>query len=349
MIGSTHEAALEALYRDMEPAHVIPTWVYYSRLIDKTPVAGYAPHLWRWDTLYPLLMRAGELVSPERGGERRSTPLVNPTLGDALATSHTMGAALQLVRPGEVAPDHRHTQAALRFVIQGGGGAIYTAVQGEELRMEDHDLILTPSWTWHGHVNESGHDIVWLDVLDYPLVSFLRASFYEPSAQERPPVTRPLGYTAHRTGLLRPAWESYPEPVPTVRYAWSDTWATLDALRHEAGSPFDGIVLEYVNPFTSGPTMPTMACLAQLLRPGEHTRAHRATSSTIYHVIAGRGATVVDGQPLDWSQGDTFVIPPWAWHEHLNATAHDAVLFAVTDRPILDALRLYREEAAPAD
>jgi gentisate 1,2-dioxygenase len=345
MVAETHEAALEQLYRDMEPAHVIPTWVHYARLIHKEPTPGYQPHLWRWAQTYPLLMRAGDLIAPERGGERRSTPLVNPSLGDSLSTSHTLGAALQLVRPGETAPVHRHTQGAIRFVIQGGGGEVYTVVQGEKLVMEDNDLILTPNWTWHGHVNETSHDIIWLDVLDYPLVSYLRSSFFEPGIDERPRLTRPVNYTARHAALMRPAWESYQEAVPFVRYPWSDTWQALDALRHEAGSPFDGIILEYVNPFTSGPTLPTISCLAQLLRPGEHTRAHRATSSTIYYVVDGHGATVVDGQELEWSKGDVFVIPPWLWHEHVNAPGGDAVFLAVTDRPILDAFRLYREQA----
>jgi len=173
----------------------------------------------------------------------------------------------------------------------------------------------------------------------------LRSSFFEPGVDERPQLTKPINYTARHAGLMRPAWERYQEDVPLVRYPWSDTWEALDALRHEAGSPFDGIILEYVNPFTSGPTLPTMSCLAQLLRPGEHTRAHRATSSTIYYVVDGHGATVVDGQELEWGKGDVFVIPPWLWHEHANASGGDAVFLAVTDKPILDAFRLYREEA----
>src|SRR5581483_12014875 len=40
-------------------------------------------------------------------------------------------------------------------------------------------------------------------------------------------------------------------------------------------SPFDGVALEFVNPADGGHTFTTMACGAQMLRPGEITRTHR--------------------------------------------------------------------------
>jgi gentisate 1,2-dioxygenase len=260
-----------------------------------------------------------------------------------------MATAFQLVRPGEVAPAHRHTAAAVRFVVQGGGGEVYTAVQGEKLLMEEHDLLLTPSWTWHDHANQTGRDIIWLDALDYPFVNFMRASFFEPHAAERQPLTKPVHFTAHRVGLVRPTAERYPEPVPLVRYAWTDTAATLEALRDTPGSPFDGLLLEYVNPFTSGSTLPSFACHVQMLRPAEHTRSHRATSSTIYYAMRGTGYSVVDGQRLDWAKGDVFMIPPWVWHEHANQADGDSLLFSVCDRPMLEAFGIYREEALASD
>src|SRR6266699_2259770 len=55
-------------------------------------------------------------------------------------------------------------------------------------------------------------------------------------------------------------------------------------------------VLDYVNPLTGGPTLPTMGAHAQLVRPGEHTRAVRDTASRIYHVLDGRGASIIGGK-----------------------------------------------------
>lgn len=342
-------AALDALHADLARAHACPTWVYVSAFVPREPAAGYRPYLWKWAAFHSLLHRAGELVTPERGAERRSIEHVNPDLVASYSASHTLATAFQLVLPSEVAPAHRHTPAAIRFVIQGGGGEVYTTVQGEKLLMEEHDLILTPRWTWHEHANETGRQIVWLDVLDYPLVNLLRGCFFEPYPGDRQRVTKPLDFTAQRIGPVRPAWERYPEEAPLVRYAWTDTAAALAAMRDAAGSPFDGLLLEYRNPFTSGPTLPTMSCAVQLLRPREATRAHRATSSTVYYVMRGDGQSVIAGTRLDWAQGDVFVAPPWAWHEHRNPSDTDALLFSVSDRPVLDAFGLYREEALADD
>ena len=66
--------------------------------------------------------------------------------------------------PGEVAPSHRHTQSALRLVMEGDGA--YTAVEGERAPMRPGDLLLTPSWTWHDHGNDGDSPAIWLDGRD---------------------------------------------------------------------------------------------------------------------------------------------------------------------------------------
>ncbi|MBV9120488.1 MAG: cupin domain-containing protein [Chloroflexi bacterium] len=336
-------SALQQLESDLESAHFIPTWVYAPKLNTREPVPGYRPYLWRWAATHNLLMRAGDLITPERGAERRSIDHVNPDLEPQLAATHTIGSAFQLVRPGEIAPAHRHSLAAIRFVVEGGGGAVYTVVDGERLLMEDNDLILTPAFTWHDHANETGKDIIWLDALDYPLGQTLRCSFFEPGQRDRQVIDKAPDFTRITTGALRPPGKAPATATPAVRYAWTDVWPVLDAQRNEPGDPFDGILLEYVNPITGGATLPTISCLIQLLRPNEHTEAHRATSSATYFVVSGSGSTVIDGQQFDWGLRDVFVVPPWCWHEH-RAAATDAVLFSLSDRPVLEVLGLYREE-----
>jgi gentisate 1,2-dioxygenase len=75
----------------------------------------------------------------------------NPGCARASSITHSLYAGLQLILPGEVAPSHRHTQSALRFVIEGEGA--YTAVDGERTTMHPGDFIITPSWTFHDHGN----------------------------------------------------------------------------------------------------------------------------------------------------------------------------------------------------
>lgn len=114
----------------------------------------------------------------------------------------------------------------------------------------------------------------------------------------------------------------------------------------------DGVCLDYTNPITGGPTMPTINCRAQMLRPGEETRPHSHTSSTIYHVVEGAGVTTVgtdkDGtEALAWGRRDCFFVPSMAWHSlKNNSKTEPAILFSVSDRPVLESLGLYREEQA---
>ncbi len=53
---------------------------------------------------------------------------------------------------------------------------------------------------------------------------------------------------------------------------------------------------------------------------------------------------MIAGRRFDWEEGDTFVVPAWAWHEHA-AESGEAVLHSFSDRPILKAFGLEREEA----
>ena len=336
------EAELREFNDEMVKLNLTPTWAYYQELVAPQPVPGYSAYLWKADLLDHVIRRAGDLVDLERGGERRSFEVVNPDLRHLHGTTHTIGAALQMVKPGEIAPSHRHLASAIRFPVK---GKAYTAVNGEKLYMEERDLILTPTWTWHEHGNESDEPIVWIDALDYPFNKLMGLSFFESHPGGRHPNTRSSDYTAGWVGLARPAWDTYREDIPLVTYKWADTMATLTRWRDDEGSPHDGILLDYTNPFQHGPVLPTMACHAQLIRPNEHTTAHRHTSSTVYYVLEGDGYSVMDGVRFDWSEGDFFMIPPWVWHEHANTGAADALFFAISDRPIVDAFRQYREEA----
>jgi gentisate 1,2-dioxygenase len=131
-----------------------------------------------------------------------------------------------------------------------------------------------------------------------------------------------------------------------LNYKWEKTYQVLTRLAADSqGSPFDGVCVEYTNPTTGGPALATMACFAHLLKPGTHTRAHRHVGSTIYHVISGKGYSVIGGQRFDWEENDTFVVPSWAWHEHL--AQQETCFFSYNDSPLLRPFGLYREEEHP--
>jgi gentisate 1,2-dioxygenase len=347
MIGeqAVTAADLEAFYADLEANGLQGLW--RVRTQSSEPRTKVRPHVWRWEMLRRQLVRAGQVLTLDRSAERRVLLLVNPGLVDDNAATHTLTAAVQMIKPGEIAPTHRHTPTAIRFIIEGQGA--YTTVEGEKVLMREGDLILTPNWTWHDHGNETAAPIYWMDGLDRPLVSAMNAGFFEPYPEDAQPVRLPADYSLYKYGQsLRPAGERHEDVFSPQRvYRWEDTYAALSSLAALGeANPHDGVALEYTNPTTGGPVLPTLGCAIQLLRPGVQTRAHRHTSSSVYHAFRGRGYTVIDGQRFDWEQGDFLAVPPWAWHEHANTSSTDeAILFSINDLPTMEALALYREHA----
>jgi gentisate 1,2-dioxygenase len=329
----------------LSPLHVYPLWEQKGLLIRK-PTTQAVPYLWPYAPIRERLLEAGRLISAE-DAERRVLILKNPGLDGKPAATARLYAGLQLVLPNEVAPDHHHAASAIRFVVEGKGA--YTAVDGERAIMEPGDLVLTAAWASHDHGNETSEPMIWLDGLDLPIVNGLECAFFETAESKKQELLRPddASERLYAHGQLRPTWIQWTKNYsPLLKYPWKQTERILfDALRDgEAGSPTDGILFQYTNPFTGGPVLPTMACFAQLLAPGLRTRAHCHTTSAVYHVVRGSGTTVIDGQAIHWKERDTFALPGWALHEHHNDTGEPAVLFSFTDDPTLRALGFYREQ-----
>lgn len=356
----TQDERVEALHKRLAENSLGGHW----QTRERNP--ALVPHLWPWEAIYSCLMESGEVIKLghiDEAAKRRTVNLVNPAIPNRKATSRTLQMSVQLVKPGERAECHRHTAAALRFVVEGDGTA-YTNVEGEQMLMEPGDLVLTPHWTWHDHANPGDKPVVWLDVLDVHLANHLDANVHEnyqdaldkegnyfgDAAQ---PILHADGYCRRRLGVVRRRSGAPGHEAPPFTYKWCDTLRALEEMA-EAGEsdPFDGILLEYTNPLTGGPTMPTIGCRAQWLAPGETTKTHRHTSSTIYHVVQGEGVTTAGtekegGGDLNWGPRDCFFVPSMNWHRHANSSKTEpAILFSVTDRPVIDSLGLYREEQA---
>jgi gentisate 1,2-dioxygenase len=302
------------------------------------------PYLWRWADIRPKLLEACD-VMPESFTARRNVSFGNPGLSKH-GTTHTILAGVQMVKPREVAWAHRHSIAALRFVIE-GDERLYTVVDGEAFAMEPNDLVLTPSGCWHDHHNDGERHGVWLDVLDVPLVMMLNQGFYEPFGESAQPLREWRGDDlSERARLVRLGWAPLSQGAG-FRYRWREVRELLYAYGPDEGSPHDGIILEYVNPTTGGSTQPTLACYVQRLPAGFAGEEHRHTSSIVYHVVEGSGTTVVGDREIQWSPRDVFAIPNWMRHRHVNPSNGDAILFSVTDEPVLAALGLLREDPEP--
>lgn len=342
------DARLEALHQRLAENSLGGHWQTRQR------PASLQPFLWRWPVIYSCLMQSGEVVKLghiDEAAKRRTVQLVNPALTAQKATTRTLQMSIQLVKAGERAECHRHTAAALRFIVEGDGSA-YTTVEGEQMFMEPGDLVLTPSWTWHDHFNPGRQQVVWLDVLDSHLTNYLDAAAEE-NYGEGPaqPVLKNDGSCRYNLGPVRARLAATGGRTLGYTYKWRDTVEALQAAADTgAGDECDGVLLEYTNPLTGGPTMPTIGCWVQWLKPGAANKPHRHTSSTIYHVVQGEGLTTVgdkkqNATELAWQAKDCFFVPPWQWHQFRNNSGKDpAIIFSVTDRPVLEAVGLYREQ-----
>jgi gentisate 1,2-dioxygenase len=329
-------------YRRLDGENLTPLWEVLGSLVPRQPSSRCVPALWRYRNVRPYLIEAGQLISAEEA-ERRVLVLENPGLRGESSTTQTLYAGLQLILPGEVAPSHRHTQSALRFVVEGTGA--YTAVDGERTTMHPGDFIVTPSWTFHDHGNPGSMPVVWLDGLDIPTVRFFDAGFAERYSVESQPVTRPEGDALARYGANLLPFEHSPSAraTPILCYPYDRSRAALEALRsHSPPDACHGIKMQYTNPTTGGYPMLTIGAYIQWLPRGFTGRAYRCTDGTVYSVVEGSGRTRVGDRVFEWEPKDTFVVPSWCRVAH--EADQDAVLFSFSDRPAQKALGLWREE-----
>ncbi len=345
-------------YERLHALQMIGLWEMYGEYskVVKNGLLDEPPYMWRWRDYYPLLLESGSIgidsdlfQRPEqaRGGVERRNLVMYPTGNPAGATCTTMACGVQYIKPGETAPCHRHDPAAIRFIIEGRGA--YTAVEGEKFHMEPGDLILTPRWTWHEHGNDGNEPVIWMDGLDSPFVlNYLHADFWQPYRDGYFPQAHAEGHTRRRlgNGFVRPMKRIAERALPVI-YPWSEVYPELIRQRDAAENvdPYDGVILEYVNPVSGGPTLPTMSCRMQLIPAGQSTQTHRHTARAIYRVFKGSGWSEVGGHRIEWEAGDVFCLPIWTWHSHGANRGEDAILFTMCDQPLLEPFDLYQEEA----
>ena len=352
--------ARQQLYRDMSPLHLTPLWEVLHALVPPQPATPCVPALWNYAQARPHLMRAGELIT---AGEavRRVLILENPALRGQSAVTQSLYAGLQLILPGEVAPSHRHTQSALRFIVEGSGA--YTAVEGERTTMRPGDFIITPSWTWHDHGNDAADPVIWLDGLDIPMLRFFDAGFAQNGNADMQTVTRNEGTSLARYGHnMAPVrldngygrgspgvggGSPFGLASPIFSYPYDRSREALHALERDAPmDEWDGVKLRYINPATGGSPMPTMATFMQRLPAGFSGKPYRQTDGAVFSVVEGDGEVqLTHGEhryQFAFGPRDHFVIP--SWHTARFVSARGCVLFSFSDRPVHLALGIHQEE-----
>ena len=317
------QATRHEFYQRLERQRTAPLWESLARLIPSDPRPAAVPAMWRYAGIRDLLMEAGRMITAVEA-ERRVLVLENPGLSGTRLIADSLYAGLQLVMPGEVTPQHRHTSAAMRFIVEGTGA--YTTVEGRRATMHPGDFILTPSWTWHDHGNPSEEPVVWLDGLDVPIVNLFHTSFMEHQEESGTAIA----------GDAR-----------VFSYPYASSREALDRLARE-GAPHacHGFKMAYADSSANGYPMLTIEAFLQLLPAGFRGAPYRTTGSAVYCVAEGQGRSTIGSETLEWSRSDVFVVPSWCPVTH--EVEGEAVLFSFSDRPAQKALGIWREEALTA-
>ncbi|MBW8907336.1 MAG: gentisate 1,2-dioxygenase, partial [Betaproteobacteria bacterium] len=320
-----------------------PLWEVLHGLIPDTPVTRCKPYLWKYKDVRPYIMESGKLITAKEA-IRRVLVLENPGMRGESCITQSLYAGLQLILPGEIAPSHRHSQSALRFIVEGSGA--YTAVDGERTTMLAGDFIITPSWTFHDHGNPGNEPVVWMDGLDVRIVELFGAQFHEVFPEEVQPVTRSEGAATARFGNgLAPlaAKPPFGKTSPIFNYPYARSRESLELLSRDQDPDLcHGWKMQFINPLSGGHAMPTIAAFIQLMPARFQSQAYRSTDGTIYSVVEGGGRVSIGTESFDFEPRDTFVVPSWT-PLRIEATS-ETVLFSFSDRPGQEAMGLWREK-----
>jgi gentisate 1,2-dioxygenase len=347
--------ALRALYKGFEEEHLMPLWTQIDDLMPVHPKPKAVPHVWKWSKLLPLAEESGRLVPVGRGGERRAMGLANPGLGGRAYVSPTLWAAIQYLGPKETAPEHRHSQNAFRFVVEGEG--VWTVVNGDPVRMSRGDFLLTPGWNFHGHHNETDRPMAWIDGLDIPFSWQNDVGFFEFGPERVTDYATPNFSRSERLWChpgLRPLsglQDTVNSPIGAYRWEHTDRALTEQLLLEDEGQPATveqgHAAVRYVNPTTGGDVMPTIRAEFHRLRAGAATPARREVGSTVFQVFEGQGGVVIDGAEHALEIGDLFVIPSWVPWSLWADSQFD--LFRFSDAPIMERLHFARTQIEARD
>ena len=359
--------ALEELYRGFEQELLVPLWTEIGDLMPAHPRSRAVPHLWRWGNLRRLAEQAGEIVPVGRGGERRAIALANPSLGGRPFATPTLWAAIQYLMPGEDAPEHRHTQHAFRFVVEGEG--VWTVVGGtgptgigDAVPMRRGDFLPQAGWNWHAHHNATGEPMAWIDGLDIPFQYLTESQFFEFGRDEISDAERATPQRSRSERLwghpgLRPLSVGATAPgSPLLSYKWEFTDRALsDQLAIEAEG-YGGTVepghaaVRFADPATGGDALPTIRAEMHRVARGTETAPVRETGSSVYQVFDGSGTVTVGETSWTVTRGDLFVVPSWEpFSARSEAGASDSDsgaldLFRFSDAPVFEALQLHRTQ-----
>ncbi|MGE0737129.1 MAG: cupin domain-containing protein [Alphaproteobacteria bacterium] len=309
-------ASLDVLQNEVGNIGLTPGWIPRKQpILWHEPKSKFLPMHWRYAEAKAAMEAAGRLIGTDLA-ERRNLVMRNPIEGNNFATTNTLVCAYQTILPREEARSHRHAPHALRVILEAEGA--FSIVDGEKTPMNSGDVVLTPGGCWHGHGHDGSEQAYWFDGLDVPLNHLLEPMFVE---------DHPAGFEPVRTVADR----------SPMRFKRDDILAALDK------APLDPEGFYGNRLPLDAPSIPTMGLHVRKYKSGYKSRPYRSTANTIFLVMQGNGTSTIDGVKMDWAFGDTFVAPLWTRIEH--TAKDDAILFSMTDEPLMRWAKYFRFEA----
>jgi gentisate 1,2-dioxygenase len=331
----------ESYLAHLEQSNLVPLWPSLRNVL---PPVKPLPHtqslVWKYSEIKPLLLEAGELTPIEKA-ERRVLVLANPGHGlENMRATSVIYLGMQLLLPNEWAPAHRHTPNAVRLIVE--GEKAYTTVEGVKCPMEHGDLILTPSGLWHEHGHDGDKPVIWLDVLDLPLVYYMEASFVE--GGESQAIKTVENKTSYAAGLVPVQHHIRAEQnYPMLRYPWKDAKQLLiDLSEKQSEGP---IQVAYVNPETGEDCQKIIGYSALMVRPGEKIQLQPRSAAMVFHVIEGEAEITIDEKTFVIDQSDTACAPCFANIDLINKSNRPCFIFIADEAPIQKKLGLYSVRA----
>ena len=325
---------------ELKSHNLMPLWPNLRAVLppEKPRPATQATH-WRYAAIRPLLIKAGELTPIEKA-ERRVLVLANPghTL-EKMQASAAIYLGMQLLLPGEWAPSHRHTPNAVRMVVEGEGA--WSTVEGEKCPMLRGDLILTPTGLWHEHGHDGTEPVIWLDVLDLPIVYYMEASYHLDSGRQTPRKDHGERRYARGGVVPTPLFERSNKPYPMLRYPWADTKAALESLERDQPD-LQAVQVTYVNPETGDHAENILGFYAMMLRPGQTLTLPARSPATVFHVIEGGALVQIGDKRFAMAEADTCCAPGYTPITLSNSSkTQPAFLFIADETPLHKKLGVY--------
>lgn len=332
---------LPASYREQLTGHnLVPLWPSLRGVMPpEKPRPQTKPTMWSYQQIKPLLLEAGKLTPIEKA-ERRVLVLANPGHGlEKMQASPAIYLGMQLLLPNEWAPSHRHTPNAVRMIVEGGGA--YTTVEGEKCAMSRGDLILTPTGLWHEHGHDGDQPVIWLDVLDLPLVYYMEASYHVNGKQQTVHSGSAEKQFAAGGLLPSPMFEKNKKRYPMLRYPWVDAKRALIQMSQDA-SQIECFQITYVNPLTGEDVENILGFYALMLIPGQKLRLPARSPACVFHVIEGAVVASIADHSFDLDEADTCCAPGYTPVVLQNKNKNEAAFLFMTDEsPLHRKLGVY--------